>query len=110
MPDSKQHSDTKMRPIRDTIAIAEALELILSSVLPVARISRVELTDAHRRVLSSNITANQDEITVPLVRKSHDRTNSINARCSEPSLSFWSQKMSSHADLPVGCVYEFSHG
>ena len=60
MPDSKQHSDTKMRPIRDTIAIAEALELILSSVLPVARISRVELTDAHRRVLSSNITANQD--------------------------------------------------
>ena len=60
MPDSKQHSDTKMRPIRDTIPIAEALELILSSVLPVARISRVELTDAHRRVLSSNITANQD--------------------------------------------------
>ena len=60
MTHSKQHSDTKMRPIRDTIPIAEALELILSSVLPVTRTSRIALTDAHRRVLSSNITATQD--------------------------------------------------
>jgi len=51
---------TKMRPIRDTIPLDEALTRIINTARPLERILRVGLTDAQRRVLSSPITATQD--------------------------------------------------
>ena len=53
-------TQTKMRPIRDTIPLDAALALILEAARPVERTTRVRLTDSHRRVLSSPITATQD--------------------------------------------------
>jgi molybdopterin molybdotransferase len=49
-----------MRPILDTIPLDAALALILEAARPIERTTRVGLTDSHRRVLSSPITANQD--------------------------------------------------
>ena len=63
MTDSAQTTHTthsKMRPIRDTIPLDEALALILEAAHPVEGTMRVGLTDAHRRVLASPITAAQD--------------------------------------------------
>ena len=60
MTDSAQTTHTKMRPIRDTIPLDQALALIIEAARPVERTTRVGLTDAHRRVLSSPITATQD--------------------------------------------------
>lgn len=53
-------TQTKMRPIRDTIPLDAALSLILEAARPVGRTTVVGLTDSHRRVLSSPITATQD--------------------------------------------------
>jgi molybdopterin molybdotransferase len=53
-------TQTKMRPIRDTILLDTALALILKAARPVERTTRVGLTDSHRRVLSFPITASQD--------------------------------------------------
>ena len=51
---------TKMRPIRDTIPLDDALAIVIEAARPVERTTRVGLTDAHRRVLASPITAAQD--------------------------------------------------
>ena len=53
-------TQTKMRPIRDTIPLDTALALILEAARPVKRTTRVGLIDSHRRVLSFPITASQD--------------------------------------------------
>ena len=49
-----------MRPIRDTIPLDDALALIIEAARPVGRTTRVGLTEAHRRVLATPITATQD--------------------------------------------------
>jgi molybdopterin biosynthesis enzyme len=49
-----------MRPIRETIAVEEALELVLASVSPIARTERVALRDANNRVLASPAVATVD--------------------------------------------------
>ncbi len=51
---------TKMRPIRDTIPLDEALAIIMDTARPVERTTYVGLTDACRRVLASPITATLD--------------------------------------------------
>ena len=53
-------SRTKMRPIRDTMPLREALALILDTGTPLARTSRVTLADANGRVLAARITATRD--------------------------------------------------
>ena len=60
MTDSARTTNTKMRPIRDTIPLDEALALVIEAALPVARTTGVGLSDAQRRVLSAAITATQD--------------------------------------------------
>jgi molybdopterin molybdotransferase len=49
-----------MRPIRETIALEEALALILDAAVPIARVERVALSDADGRVLAGPVTAPQD--------------------------------------------------
>jgi molybdenum cofactor synthesis domain-containing protein len=53
-------SQMKMRPIRDTIPLGEALDVIMDTATPLERTSRVMLADAAGRVLASTITATQD--------------------------------------------------
>ena len=53
-------SHTKMRPIRDTMPLSEALATIIETGTPLARTSRVALADAHGRVLATRITAARD--------------------------------------------------
>ena len=50
----------KMRPIRDTIPLSEALTIISDTATPLERTGRVGLGDAAGRVLASSITATQD--------------------------------------------------
>ena len=50
----------KMRPIRDTIPLGEALAVIIDTATPLERTSRVMLADAAGRVLASTMTATQD--------------------------------------------------
>ena len=50
----------KMRPIRETISIDEALRLVHEAVLPLERTVRVGLAESSGRVLASTITATQD--------------------------------------------------
>src|SRR3954464_11294253 len=49
-----------MRPIRETIALDEALALILEAAAPVARSERVALGAADGRVLAAPVTAAMD--------------------------------------------------
>jgi molybdenum cofactor synthesis domain-containing protein len=51
-----------MRPIRDTIPLAEARQIIDAHVAPIERLERVPLPDAHGRVLAEDVTS---EIDVP---------------------------------------------
>ena len=53
-------SQMKMRPIRDTIPLGEALAVIIDTATPLERTSRVMLADAAGRVLASTMTATQD--------------------------------------------------
>ena len=46
-----------MRPIRDTIALDEALSLVLESAAPVARVESVPVIDADGRVLARDLVA-----------------------------------------------------
>ncbi|MBI2222012.1 MAG: molybdenum cofactor biosynthesis protein [Acidobacteria bacterium] len=46
-----------MRPIRDTIALDEALSLMLDGAAPIARVETVALADADRRVLARDVVA-----------------------------------------------------
>ena len=50
----------KMRPIRDTIPLGEALAIIIDTATPLERTSRVRLADASGRVLAATMTATQD--------------------------------------------------
>ena len=49
-----------MRPIRETIALDEALALILAAAAPIARTERVAVGDAAGRVLATPVTAAVD--------------------------------------------------
>jgi molybdenum cofactor synthesis domain-containing protein len=49
-----------MRPIRQTIPLAEALSLLLEHVTPITGIEQVPLADAHGRVLGFPVTASAD--------------------------------------------------
>jgi molybdenum cofactor synthesis domain-containing protein len=51
---------TKMRPIRSTIALAEAKALIDAAIQPIERTERVALSDASGRVLAEDIAADAD--------------------------------------------------
>lgn len=51
---------TKMRPIRDTIPLDEALTIIEEHAVPIARTERVRLDAADGRVLASDIVATSD--------------------------------------------------
>ncbi len=51
---------TTMRPIRETIALDEALALIADVVRPIARVERVPLSEAAGRVLAESIIAASD--------------------------------------------------
>ena len=51
---------TKMRPIRDTIQLDEALAIIERTAVPIARIEQVRLDAADGRVLASDIVATED--------------------------------------------------
>ena len=49
-----------MRPIRDTIPLEEARELIDGVITPIARTCHASLVDANRRVLARDITSDRD--------------------------------------------------
>lgn len=49
-----------MRPIKDTIALDEALTLILDSARPIDRVERVQIDDADGRVAAATIAAPAD--------------------------------------------------
>ena len=49
-----------MRPIRETIPLEEARDLIDSAIKPIARSSRVALTDANGRVLAADVISDRD--------------------------------------------------
>jgi molybdenum cofactor synthesis domain-containing protein len=51
---------TKMRPIRETIPLDEALALIAESIVPVERTERVHLTEADGRVVALDVVSNHD--------------------------------------------------
>ncbi len=49
-----------MRPIRDTISLADAREIIHARLEPLRRVERVPLGDAHDRVLAHDVTSPAD--------------------------------------------------
>jgi molybdopterin molybdotransferase len=49
-----------MRPIRETIPLEEARDLIDTAIAPIARSSRIALTDANGRVLAANVISDRD--------------------------------------------------
>lgn len=51
---------TTMRPIRETIPLAEALELLLEHATPVERVERVDIRAAAGRVLARDVTSPVD--------------------------------------------------
>ena len=51
---------TKMRPIRDTISLADAQAIIDGAIRPLERTERVALLDAHGRVLAEDIISTSD--------------------------------------------------
>ena len=57
---TEQAHGTRMRPIKDTIPISEALRLVDAVSRPIDRISRIRLEEANGRTLANDIVANQD--------------------------------------------------
>jgi len=53
-------TDTKMRPIRETISLEEALRVSLAAALPLDRTERIDLDDAGGRVLAAPVVADRD--------------------------------------------------
>ena len=53
-------TQTKMRPIRDTIPLGEALSLVMDNAIPLTGTERVPLTDANGRVLAVDVVATRD--------------------------------------------------
>jgi molybdenum cofactor synthesis domain-containing protein len=51
---------TKMRPIRDTIPLAEARQIIDGHVAGIQRVERVPVAEAHDRVLAQDIVSTMD--------------------------------------------------
>jgi len=51
---------TQMRPIRETIPLQEAREIIDQATSPVARVERVPLAHANRRVLAADVVSPMD--------------------------------------------------
>ena len=95
MTDSKQHSDTKMRPIRDTIPIAEALELCArGEVWPlVSEIRGMEEAETiHALVEQGGITGRAAILEQVLDRSGQDSalvTEDANGEVSDQSLVRW---------------------
>ena len=58
--DQVRQAPAKMRPIRKTIPLAEALALITGAVRPLDRTVRVPLAEANGRVLATEIVATRD--------------------------------------------------
>ncbi len=52
--------DTKMRPIRATIPLDEALAILDSCAVPIARTEVIPLAEANGRILASSVVANAD--------------------------------------------------
>ena len=57
MPDA---TDAKMRPIRNTIPLGEALAIVIGATTPVERTERVPLDDANGRVLATEVVSTRD--------------------------------------------------
>ena len=57
---TEQAHGTRMRPIKDTIPISEALRLVDAVSRPIDRTSRIRLEEANGRTLANDIVANQD--------------------------------------------------
>jgi len=53
-------SDSTMRPIRETIALAEAMALLNEAAIPIDRTERVPIRDANNRVLAQDATSALD--------------------------------------------------
>jgi molybdopterin molybdotransferase len=49
-----------MRPIRETIPLEQALDLLLRDLIPIARTERVTLDRANQRVLAQAVTSAVD--------------------------------------------------
>jgi molybdenum cofactor synthesis domain-containing protein len=49
-----------MRPIRETIGLDEARDLIDAAIAPVARTERIPLAEANRRVIAAEVTSTRD--------------------------------------------------
>ena len=52
--------ETRMRPIRETISIEEALRTIIETVAPVARTERISIERANLRVVAADLVASCD--------------------------------------------------
>ncbi len=50
----------QMRPIRETIALEEARQIIAQAIAPVDRVERVALADANHRVLAADVVSPMD--------------------------------------------------
>ena len=53
-------TDTKMRPIRQTIPFDEAVAILDKSAVPISRTEVVPLADADGRVLATSVVATAD--------------------------------------------------
>ena len=51
---------TQMRPIRETIPLEEARQIIAQAVTPVERVERVDLATANHRVLAADVVSPMD--------------------------------------------------
>jgi molybdopterin molybdotransferase len=58
--DASEALMTQMRPIRETIPLQEALEIIEQATAPVDRVERVALADAYHRVLAADVVSPMD--------------------------------------------------
>ena len=103
---------TKMRPIRDTIPIAEARQIIDAHLTGIDRIERVAVTAAHDRVLAQDVVSDLD--VPPFTRAAMDgyavraedtfgasRTEPAQLRCIE---QVFTGQIAAHALQPGQCA------
>ena len=60
MPDTADADGARMRPIRETIPLADALATILENATPIGRTERVPLDDANGRILATEVISARD--------------------------------------------------
>src|SRR3954469_19826524 len=103
---------TRMRPIRDTIPLAEARRIIDANIRPVDRTERVAIEDAHDRVLAHDAVASAD--VPPFARAAMDgyavraedtfgasRAEPITLRCVE---RIFTGQVAEHSLQPGDCA------